>query len=717
MNPIEVELPDGRIVEFPAGTPRDVMDREIQGLIARESKPPQQDTGLSAAANTATIGLGGLYEGVSQLGDIVTGATAGATRVLPDPRKHVPEWMARDIFPTAPLGPEGVKKAFDLRNTFRMLGAPVGTPEQVARERNIPLTTLRKNVGNIAATTGSALTSAVPFMAAARVPAALNAAPTLSQAMLAPFRNAPVASTAATAASGASAGALGEVAENFGAPELKPLAQTAGSFLPVAVTGAVRAGRSVAEPLSLVARARSPETARDVAGQTLRELGLTPQTAVPRPPIPGMRATTGMLTDNPDLIALERAALGRVGNMSEIAAMKDVNRSVIDDAVARASGNLTPTEASKRMAAAYRGRAEEVGDAARAAYQPLEDELFRTKIASNIVRTRISGFYKGLDRNELKDIPGDIRGRLNMLQLAPKDKAPTVGEIDGVRSRALAEAKALRDAGQRQKARTLDKVATFLDDVIAKAPASTEKKAALDPARTQYREYMTAYEDNPLVGNLFERGRGGYRVPGSEFAPRAFNSPDEALSHLVSVGPDNARKLGARYLTSVLRQSLQGNVDDFTRAKVNQFLISNRDALRHFYSADDWKAIVKVRDAVTLNARWAKGTGWSNSPTAEKLMANRFVDKLVVDMLPWGRGLVARGGETLARNAQNLLTQAAFDPQLARALVLRPTRGSLAFIPKQVRERHPTLIPVLSSLLGQTAGSNTSQSPVPLPLQ
>lgn len=713
MNPIEVELPDGRILEFPAGTPNDVMDREIQGLLSGEGPAP--DTGLKEAENTAITTLGPLYKGtVGTIANAPSDALAAVASVLPDPRPGLPDFIAKHI--PAPLGAAGVKKLFSpdpmLKKAFSAVGAPYGTSKEVAAERNIPHTPGRKILGEVAEMTGSALSTMLPFMAAARTPRATSAAPKISDAFVQPFRSTPAAATTIGAASGATAGAAGAVTDQVGLPELKPVAQILGSFGPAGALGAYRAARSAYQPMSLIAQARNPETAKGLAGQALRETGLTPGTEIPPPALPGMKRTVGMALDNPDMIAFERAILGRVGGMNEIAAMKEANRSVIDAAIARASGNLTPTGASKKMAESYRARETEVGDAARAAYEPLEAELFATKIASNIVRTKISGFYKKLDLNESKDIPGDIRGRLNALMMRPKDKAPTLGEIDGVRSRALAEARAYREVGQGRKAHTMDRVASFLDDVIAKAPASAEKKSLLDPARTQYREYKTQYEDNPLVGRLFEKGRAGYKIPGSEFAPKAFNSPDEALEHLITIGPDHARKLGAKYLSSILRQSMHGNVDDFTRAKVNQFLISNRDALRQFYGQDDWKAILKIRQAVTENARFSKGTGWTGSPTSEKIMANRFVDKFVIEAMPWGRGLVRRGEETLANNTQKLLMQAAFDPQLARALVLSPKRGNVAFISADLKKKYPSLAPTMLSLLGRTVGTDTRQQTV-----
>jgi hypothetical protein len=82
---IEVELPDGRILEFPEGTSHDVITGAIQKLLAPAAPTPERTFGQTIYENV--IGSGEPDTFGEKLGQYIRGGTAAVARGMADVRR------------------------------------------------------------------------------------------------------------------------------------------------------------------------------------------------------------------------------------------------------------------------------------------------------------------------------------------------------------------------------------------------------------------------------------------------------------------------------------------------------------------------------------------------------------------------------------------------------------------------------------------------------
>lgn len=130
---VYAQLADGRLLEFPDGTPQEVMDSAVKKFIASE-KPPKTGIGAALVGGVERLGSS-LQTGIESLFDAEKAARRGAERE---------EEISQKYAPGANL--EAVKKAYEERGLFPAIG-------EVARQ--IP-GALAEQAPNIAASLGSA---------------------------------------------------------------------------------------------------------------------------------------------------------------------------------------------------------------------------------------------------------------------------------------------------------------------------------------------------------------------------------------------------------------------------------------------------------------------------------------------------------------------------------------------------------------------------------
>lgn len=259
---IEVELPDGRILEFPEGTSQDVMRGAIQKLLtsapaAKPAAPAEPERTLGQTIYENVIGSGEVDTPGERLGQYIRGGTAAVARGIAD----VP------ALPTnlAQLGAMGVEKALGMEepsmvsrglaalpDTREMLGAvPIIGPES---EYVAP------------GTAGEFISTAGEFAGGAGASAGPR---TMLKYGVAP---------------GVASEAAGQVTEG---EAIEPYARTAAALLTPAAVGVVQKG---------IQRAVSPtagqlDPSRMQAVETLREAGVTPTAGQ----VVGGRAAEGQL--------------------------------------------------------------------------------------------------------------------------------------------------------------------------------------------------------------------------------------------------------------------------------------------------------------------------------------------------------------------------------------------------------------------------------------
>lgn len=243
---IEVELPDGRVLEFPEGTSQDVMKGAIQKLLTptpdAQATPSEPERTIGQTIYENVIGSGEVDTPGERLGQYIRGGTAAVARGMAD----VPALPAN----LAQLGAMGVEKVLGMEepsmvsrglaalpDTREMLGAvPIIGPES---EYVAP------------GTAGEFISTAGEFAGGAGASAGPR---TMLKYGVAP---------------GVASEAAGQVTEGTA---VEPYARTAAALLTPAAVGVAHKG---------IQRAVSPtagqlDPSRMQAVETLREAGVTP---------------------------------------------------------------------------------------------------------------------------------------------------------------------------------------------------------------------------------------------------------------------------------------------------------------------------------------------------------------------------------------------------------------------------------------------------------
>jgi hypothetical protein len=352
---IEVEAPDGSIVEFPTGTPPDVMSRAMQQRFGAPPSPAQQaiaagnmlsqpptpqsvaeaamrppappeKTWGETAVGVAAQGMRGARRGVANLAGLPVDALNAIMRFAGAPVSQTPVGGSRFLDQTLGLPNQALAAGLNA----------VGVP--ASPEVSAPSGPLERIAGRVGEEFGAAALPAGAMIAAGRggIEAARQMSPLaryfVEPAALAPGRFAAGEATAATAA-GLGAGVVNEFTGAATARD-RTAGQNLGDFLgAVGGVGTLAAGRAVAGGLGSIlgALTGNPRYADDVVrtnvADRLLEASGTPPGAggvVDSQPlvqaimagrrvgdsIPGFRETLGDRTGNPGLQVLEYNAAG-----------------------------------------------------------------------------------------------------------------------------------------------------------------------------------------------------------------------------------------------------------------------------------------------------------------------------------------------------------------------------------------------------------------------
>ena len=243
---IEVELPDGRVLEFPEGTSQDVMKGAIQKLLApapdAQATPSEPERTIGQTIYENVIGSGEVDTPGERLGELVRGGTAAVARGIAD----IPAMPAN----LAQLGAMGVEKLFGMEEpsaVSRALEALPDTRDMLAAVPGIGPESQYVAPG----TAGQYVATAGEFAGGAGVSAG------------------PKAMLKYGVAPGVTSEAAGQATEGT---RLEPYARTAAALLSPVAVGATQKG---------VQRAVSPtagkiDPSRAEAVETLRQAGITP---------------------------------------------------------------------------------------------------------------------------------------------------------------------------------------------------------------------------------------------------------------------------------------------------------------------------------------------------------------------------------------------------------------------------------------------------------
>lgn len=259
---IEVELPDGRILEFPEGTSQDVMKGAIQKLLtsapaAELAAPAEPERTLGQTLYENIIGSGEVDTPGERLGQYIRGGTAAVARGIAD----VPALPAN----LAQLGAMGVEKALGMEEPSMVSRGLAALPDTREMLGAIPVIGPESRY-QAPGTVGEFISTAGEFAGGAGASAGPR---TMLKYGVAPG----VASEAAGQAT------EGEAAE--------PYARTIAALLAPAAVGAAQKG--VQRAVSPMAGQVNPS--RMQAVETLREAGVTPTAGQ----VVGGRAAEGQL--------------------------------------------------------------------------------------------------------------------------------------------------------------------------------------------------------------------------------------------------------------------------------------------------------------------------------------------------------------------------------------------------------------------------------------
>jgi len=244
---IEIELPDGRILEFPEGTSQDVMRDAIQRLLtpadaAKPTSPAESGRTLGQTIYENVIGSGEVDTPGERLGQYIRGGTAAVARGMAD----VPALPAN----LAQLGAMGVEKALGMEEPSMVSRGLAALPDTREMLGAVPVIGPESRY-QAPGTAGEFISTAGEFAGGA---GAFSGPRTMLKYGVAP---------------GVASEAVGQVTE--GKP-IEPYARTAAALLTPAAVGVAQKG---------IQRAVSPmagqlDPSRMQAVETLREAGVTP---------------------------------------------------------------------------------------------------------------------------------------------------------------------------------------------------------------------------------------------------------------------------------------------------------------------------------------------------------------------------------------------------------------------------------------------------------
>lgn len=709
--PVEVQLPDGRVVEFPAGTSKEVMERALQNLALKELGKDTLDTaqiagagvvkGASNAMNPALVGAG-----LARLGQGVLRTIPGMRSVSQMTDKPAEE-AARGLEAFAP-STQGADIALrmpgvsNLAQVMKRAGVDIAsaprTPDEAYSRTGAQPTTLR----NVLANVGEGVGGALPF-------AGMGVGTTLGY------------------------GAISGLGAGIGEEAAGPTGKVIGAMLPLAVAPMVSAGQYAAR----VTQPLRTSGQRAIAERVVRESAENPAKALAnvgqRQPLPNAGMTGAEMTGDRGLISLQRAYQSRPG---AVVGGEYTGANIPDAFLAsRSQQNSALVKAMSRL-----GARSSADDASVALATKMREGLHQPVLQSE---TRAWEAFRKASGNQVFDAD-PLHAAWNALRRQPnirpdRDLVPAreykklqaifergatdLDEIQSIRSGLMDASRRAAMAGERNQARVIDAHRRVLDDYINNLPV--KDPATLDlyqTARTLTRAKKTAFEDS-RIGSVFERTGQKYDLEATRVADQAFRnreSLDDAI-RLAKANPEIMTELRRNFTTRLLERARTTRTDIggdrvLTRAGLQKFLDDpvNQYAREQLFNSEAgrrvWGRIDRMLRRMDMTDAAKPRVG---SNTAYDLQRGTVLDGLLLRLTG---NLTGGVGSAVV----NRLTQALFKSSIQEidgmvaAILLNPRATELALksaTPENLQRLRSIAFPspVLGALVGAAGGVRTSQ--------
>lgn len=486
----------------------------------------------------------------------------------------------------------------------------------------------------------------------------------------------------------------GETGELVGAIGF-PLAATGVGILARAGT---RAARSVTQPFTERGRqAMADRAILEAAGDTPQNLAASMRTA----PLPGQPATLGQLTGNRGLLDAEYVLHGK------LPAIEDAYRrtSQLAGQEMRSLAPLTERQGSEALRAALTTARQSAHAKASAAFRPIDAAMAGLKTPRNDFAAVMKPFFRDLSKAELDDIPGNIRGTINMLA---QTKAVTNGqpvslktfrlkEITGLRSTVASAAREALQAGNANRHRLLTgivgKLDEYVDSVVPQFVPGYSK------ARDTWRQFKRAYDKDPELGVLFAKNAdGSYKIPASEVGSRVLRMSPEAIGRLAKlpgIKPRLRDWLAAEWTERAVTANAAARVSG---EPVLHGALKFRQDYAHIFKAafdaNDLRRADSIIEALKMPTMAEFGQRRFGSPTYNKFVKGTLIEGMIGRILGHipGGGMLnqAVGSWIYSRPIAELeakIAESLLNPQstVARLLHSKATPGNLKLLSRYWR--------------------------------
>jgi hypothetical protein len=546
--------------------------------------------------------------------------------------------------------------------------------------------------------------------------------------------------------SGMGAVAGGEGAAALVPEQFKPAARAVGSVVggvagPVGAVGLVNGVRSGFKGIRDAAAAFTGAGPDQTVGKMLAEAagGKVPATA--EAPLPGMKPSLGQASGDQGLLHLERSVEQASPEAARLSAeARTVSNKAISDAIDQigAAGG-TPSETMLNRLDTAQKEAKRATSRLWKAAGVDESSV----LPKDILQTRVDEYLGTLTTANRKNIPQDL---LNTLKEIPVEKA-TLREIQDWRSNIGGEASTAFRAGQNVKGGVIADLQRVVADYLDEMPQmggglSGEQLSNYNAARRATSEMKQRFNErgSPVVTALSPKEFGAAAESNAAnlfIKPRTSAGAPEAFSaYLKAVGKDPEAYQAVRdAFAQKFRAAIEGIPDASGQPTIKAAAVSKfMDNFDHIiqsdvFTPDQRKLLSSIDDAANMTARTARGGAPGGPDTFAKFSGKNWVDAMIgagakkVASVVGAAGGAALGGgnpyaaavgaysapkvmETmLAANKEatmKLLTQAIYDPDLAKTLMTPATKVSAAKIPLPMQAR------IFSILMGREKSNDNA---------
>lgn len=474
------------------------------------------------------------------------------------------------------------------------------------------------------------------------------------------------------------------------------------------------------------------------AGRVLNE-SKTNGNIFEKPPLPGMKLTTGQATNDPGLLWLERnvsqsTPMGATLTGEALAKNNDAIRTGITQL---GNGGGDPSQAMS-----------DALDRIYAARRSAASDLFKKADLSNtggVSGFQFNNFMKkyvgGLPVADQAQVPQDVMGIMDKMAAA---KTQNLSDVQSVRSMLTSRATAAARGGDANLARILGGLADQTENFIDMKAANLGAKYPLyNQARANYADMKGTFEKPPAVrAALGVDSYGADKVPASatadhfiktgKGAKETFNSYLNAIATkdpktgAITYDPDGLKAAQDAFAQKFLKQVSNSGTDAngqniVSPAKMQKFLGDYSHVINSpMFTPAQRDLVDRIAKATSMASRVqnARPPG-GGSDTFQKLQGDKFIDALVgpyASKLVGAAGKVGgaaygaleegkigavmgfmageKGGELVNSlfkaprdKVVNLITEAMHDPQLAQDLMMKASNTNAKLLPAPRRAK------------------------------